>query len=65
MNIASDEEFLRLPEVKRRTGLGHTEIYERMKAGEFPRNRPYPGTNKVFWLASEVRAWQAKMLAAA
>ena len=48
--------FLRLPEVKHASGYGRTAIYEKIKAGEFP--KPYPlGARAVGWLADDVEAW--------
>lgn len=53
-----DEEFWRLPVVKQKTGLPRSEIYSRMQNDKFPKQRRYSGSNGVYWLASEVRAWQ-------
>lgn len=48
--------FVRLKEVKRQIGLGRTAIYEKIKAGEFP--KPYPlGARAVGFLASDIDAW--------
>ena len=60
--IGDDEVFLRLPDVLAKTGLGKTDLYERIKRGEFPRGRNYSGSRITFWLNSEVKAWQAEQL---
>lgn len=61
----SEVEFWRLPRVIAATGLSKTEIYRRAGQGRFPAPRRYPGTTKTFWLSTEVRTWQAELLAAA
>lgn len=48
--------FLALPEVKRRTGMGTTFIYEEMKEGRFPQ-QVRVGKRAVRWIDSEVQAW--------
>lgn len=60
--IGDDEVFLRLPDVLAKTGLGKTDLYERIKRGEFPRGRNYSGSRITFWLNSEVKTWQAEQL---
>jgi prophage regulatory protein len=50
------ERFLRLPQVRERTGLGRTSIYNRMQDNAFPRPVPLGG-NAVAWAESEVTAW--------
>ena len=50
--------ILRLPEVKRRTGLSRTTIYVRIKAGAFPKHISL-GARSVGWLESEIEAWIA------
>ena len=50
--------FLRFPVIKEVTGMGGTNIYEMIKAGEFP--APYPlrdGGRAVGWASDEVEAW--------
>jgi prophage regulatory protein len=51
------ERILRLSEVKAKTGLGHSSIYDRMDGGEFPRSFLIVGTKARGWLLSEVDAW--------
>jgi prophage regulatory protein len=48
--------IIRLPVVKAKTGLGHTEIYDRIKKRTFPRQVPL-GTKAVGWLEEEIDAW--------
>lgn len=55
---SADEEFWRLPVVKQKTGLPRCEIYKRIQSNRFPKQRRYSGSNSVYWLASEIRAWQ-------
>jgi len=50
------ERLIALPEVKQRTSLGKTTIYERIAAGTFPRPVKL-GERRVAWLESEVEAW--------
>ncbi len=54
--------ILRLPDVKGRTALSTSEIYRRMEAGTFPRPVPL-GTRARGWLAEEVDAWVAGLMA--
>lgn len=53
--------FLRMDEVTARTGLSRSTVYERMKAGTFPRQRTNGG-RIVIWLETEVSAWQAAQI---
>ena len=56
MAIEQTRRFVRLNEVKKQISLGRTAIYEKIKAGEFP--KPYPlGARAVGFLASEIDAW--------
>jgi prophage regulatory protein len=48
--------FMRLPEVKHQVGLGRTAIYQKMKAGEFPRSSPL-GDRAIAWASDEIEAW--------
>jgi prophage regulatory protein len=48
--------FLRLPEIKKITGLSKMTIYRKMGRGEFP--RPWQLSNQaVGWLEQEVEEW--------
>lgn len=51
--------FLRLPEVKIRTGLGETRILELEKAGKFPK-RIKISDRAVAWVESELEEWQER-----
>jgi prophage regulatory protein len=55
-------EVLRLPDVKRRTGLSRSSIYLRVSQGDFPRPIPL-GERAVGWLAEEVSAWVSSRVA--
>lgn len=58
--------FLRLPEVRRRAGLGRTSLYELIGRGEFPRPYPLSETGRaVAWLEAEVDGWICSRVAAA
>jgi prophage regulatory protein len=51
-----EERILRLPEVKARTGLGRSSIYEKMTVGLFPQKVSIT-SHCVGWLESEITAW--------
>ncbi len=52
------DRFLRLPEVKKITGLGKTTIYEMIKKSEFPKQRQLrENGHAVGWKSSEVLRW--------
>ncbi|WP_428980623.1 helix-turn-helix transcriptional regulator [Chromobacterium piscinae] len=50
------ERLLTIKEVKERTGMSHTWIYEQIEAGSFPKQR-HLGKNVVRWIESEVNEW--------
>ena len=50
--------ILRLKQVKARTGLARSTLYERIKAGDFPRQVSL-GARAVGWLESDIEAWIA------
>ena len=50
------DRLLRLPEVMQRVGLKRTAIYDRMKAGSFPKSRKL-GPRYTVWIESEIDAW--------
>jgi len=56
------ERFIALPEVKARTSLGKSTLYERIAAGTFPRPVKL-GERRVAWLESEVMKWIAERIA--
>lgn len=53
-----DDRFLRLPEVKSRTGMPRSTIYARIAEGRFPKQVPMKG-NVAAWRQSEVDEWLA------
>lgn len=50
------QRFLRIKEVRQRTGLGTTTIYKRVNEGTFPPNVSL-GPRMAAWVESEVDAW--------
>jgi prophage regulatory protein len=54
--------ILRLGDVRRRTGLGRSTVYDRIKAGNFPAPIAL-GDRAVGWVESEVSAWIASRIA--
>ncbi|MCF7532050.1 helix-turn-helix transcriptional regulator [Pseudomonas petrae] len=67
MNDKSDAdviEFIRLPEVKRLTGLSTATIYRLASCGEFPRQVKI-GAQAVGWVKSELLAWSRAKVEAA
>ena len=55
--------FLRRAEVERLTGLSRSEIYRRIKEGEFP--QPFQlGIRAVAWTQSSIEEWQDECQAA-
>lgn len=57
------ERVLRLPEVRRMTGLSRSSIYELQADGRFPRSIKL-GERAVGWLEQEVREWLARRIEA-
>jgi prophage regulatory protein len=56
--------FLRLPEVRKRTGLSRSSIYDYSRKGKFPRPVRL-GLRGVGWPESEITAWiKARILQA-
>ena len=56
LNTQQPENFLRLSDVMKRTGLSRSTIYLNIKNGNFPRNISI-GARSVGWLESEINAW--------
>lgn len=54
--------LIRLTEVKHRTGLSRSTIYERIAEGTFPEQIPLGG-RAVGWLDSEIDQWIADQIA--
>ncbi|EIU6778015.1 AlpA family transcriptional regulator [Vibrio parahaemolyticus] len=48
--------FLRLDEVREKTGLSKSAIYNQIKKGEFPVSVPI-GSRTVAWLESDINEW--------
>lgn len=48
--------FIRLPEVKRMTGLSRASIYKRMKSGDFP-TAVHLGCRLSVWVDTDIHAW--------
>lgn len=55
-NSNHEECLLRLPQVIARVGLKRTAIYDRMKAGKFPRSRSL-GPRCTVWAKTEIDRW--------
>lgn len=55
--------FLRLPDVRAKTGLGRSTIYLRIEQGTFPRPIKL-GERAVGWIQAEVDAWVAQRIEA-
>ena len=51
-----DIAIIRMPEVKRLTGLGRTSIYQMMANGIFPRSVTL-GARAVGWIVGDIRIW--------
>jgi prophage regulatory protein len=56
--VRSSGRFLRLPEVLAMVGVSKSTLYDRMKAGRFPRNIELGG-NLVVWREADVRSWMS------
>ena len=55
------ERLIRLPEVKRRVGLGRSTIYRLMDLGSFPKARKL-GLRAIAWSEAEIDSWIAGKL---
>lgn len=58
----SSRRLLRLPEVRQRVGLSRTEIYRRIRRGDFPSAVPL-GQRASAWDSVEVDRWIAERVA--
>lgn len=56
--------FLPRAEVERRVGLRRSAIYRRMQEGRFPQPVRDIDSASVWWLESEIEAWQRERIAA-
>jgi prophage regulatory protein len=60
---AAAAQLIRLPEVKRRTGLSRSTIYKRERDGAFPRHINLSPRCSV-WIAGEIETWIAAQIEA-
>ena len=60
-NPTPPRRLLRLPEVKHQVGLGRTEIYRRIKLGEFPTSVSL-GARAVAWPSDVIDSWIAERI---
>jgi prophage regulatory protein len=58
----ADDRFVRLPEIKLRTGLSRTTIYRRIEEGGFP--KPLKDGRVSVWRESAVLAYMGRVAAA-
>lgn len=58
-DLRSSDRLLRMPEVKRRTGMSASTIYRRIEEKRFPKQIPIERGNIAAWLESEVAEWIA------
>jgi prophage regulatory protein len=56
------KKFIRLPEVKNKTGLSRSSIYLRMSNGEFPQSISLGG-RAIGWLESDINEWLEQCIA--
>lgn len=56
MTDRSNEAFVRLPEVIKRTGLSRQTIWRKEARGEFPRRHKI-SANVVAWYESDLQRW--------
>ncbi len=61
---APSEKLLRIEDVMQKTGLSKTSIYDRAKAGTFPRQVRF-SRRFAAWTESSVNAWIAEAIAKA
>lgn len=57
-NKMTPKSILRLPDVKQRTGLSRSSIYNAINAGVFPRHVSL-GARAVGWLSNDIDEWIA------
>lgn len=56
------ETLIRLPDVKKQTGLSRSAIYDRMSKGAFPQSVPI-GERSVGWLESDIQKFIGNCIA--
>lgn len=59
--LSKTERFLRLTEVKTRTGLSRSSIYFYMNKGDFPQSINI-SANCVAWIESEIDEWMQNLI---
>jgi prophage regulatory protein len=59
----AQQSILRLPDVKARTGLSRSSIYNAIKQGSFP-NHVSLGARAVGWLSTDIEQWIASRIQA-
>ena len=57
------KKFIRLPEVKNKTGLSRSSIYLRMSNGEFPQSISLGG-RAIAWLEEDIDQWLEECISA-
>ena len=57
--VRTEDRHVRMPEIKRRTGMSASTVYRRIDQGRFPRQIPMFGGNIAAWWESEVADWIA------
>lgn len=55
------QRFMKIEEVSAVTTLSETQIYRKMKAGDFPQNISI-GANSKVWLESEIQKWMTEQI---
>jgi prophage regulatory protein len=56
--------LIRLPQVRKTTGLSKSTIYARIAEGTFPKQIPL-GPRLVVWVESDIQNWIAEQVSAA
>jgi prophage regulatory protein len=59
------QQFLRIPDVTRKTGLSRATIYLRMSQGRFPKPIPLGSSHAVAWLDADIEQWITEQVQAA
>ncbi len=57
----AEMKFLRLPQVKSKTGLSRSSIYQRISEGKFPRPVGI-GARAVAWVNDDVEDWMRRQI---
>jgi prophage regulatory protein len=55
------QRFIKLSEVRQRTGLSKTYIYQKIKENAFPKQIPID-TRTVMWLESDIQKWMEEKI---